>query len=110
VDYEATLIGNPERLEGVEGYMALSAVLDSDGTVWLVPERGTHLEAAIVMVMAKLGVSKPEAIEAIQTGRVPDLGIKGSYHVGSKTFEKAQHDQEMSMGAVLKRTKAMLNG
>lgn len=101
------MIANPEALEGVEGYMAVSAILDSDGMVWLVPGRGAHLEAAILMVGAKLGVEKEEAVEAILSERVIDLGVKGYFHVATKTFEATQDYPETSMGATLKRTRAM---
>lgn len=86
MDYETTLVGNPGELEGVAGYIGLSAILDSDGVVWLV-KRGAHLEASTAMVMAKLGVSRVEAVEAILTERVIDLGVRGYFHVSNKTFE-----------------------
>jgi hypothetical protein len=80
------MIANPEVLEGVQGYMGIPAILDSDGVVWLV-ERGAHLEASIEMIKAKLGVEKEEAVEAILSEKVIDLGVSGYFHVATKTFE-----------------------
>jgi hypothetical protein len=80
------VIANPEVLEGIQGYMSVSAILDSDGVVWLV-EQGAHLEASIEMIKVKLGVEREEAIEAILSERVIDLGTPGYFNVGAKTFE-----------------------
>lgn len=80
------MIANPEVLEGVQGYMGIPAILDSEGVIWLV-ERGTHLEASIEMIKAKLGVEKEEAVEAILSEKVIDLGVPGYFHVATKTFE-----------------------
>jgi hypothetical protein len=80
-------IGNPEWLEGVAGYMSVSAIQDSDGVVWLVPRRGAHLEASIEMIAAKLRVSKLVATEAILSEEVIDLGTPGYLHVADKRFE-----------------------
>ena len=79
-------IGNPKALEGVEGYMKMGAILDSDGVVWLV-HRGAHLEASITMIAAKLGVDRKEALEAILSERVIDLGVQGFYHISPDVFE-----------------------
>ncbi len=73
-------------MEGVPGYMGIPAILDSEGVIWLV-ERGAHLEASIEMVKNKLGVDRLEAVEAIMTERVIDLGTPGYFHVATKTFE-----------------------
>lgn len=100
-------VGNPEVLEGVPGYIGVPGVLDSEGVVWLVPGRGAHLEAAIVMIGAKLGVGKEQAIEAILSERVIDLGVRGFYHVATKTFEATEDYPETSIGATLKRSRAM---
>jgi hypothetical protein len=81
------VIANPEVLEGVQGYMGIPGVLDSEGVVWLVPGRGAHLEASIEMIKVKLGVEREEAIEAILSERVIDLGTPGYFNVGAKTFE-----------------------
>lgn len=101
------MIANPEVLEGVEGYMGIPAILDSDDVVWLVPGRGSHLEAAILMVGARLGVEKEEAVEAILSERVIDLGVKGYFHVATKTFEATENYPRTSLGATLKRSRAM---
>lgn len=91
-------VGNPEVLEGIEGYLGIPAILDSDGVVWLV-ERGVHMEACVQMVMAKLGVSEPEALEAIQSERFTDLGMKGWYHVAGKEFSQYHGHREMSINS-----------
>ncbi len=80
------MIGNPKELEGVPSYMKIGAILDSEGVVWVV-ERGAHLEASISMISARLEVNREEALEAILSERVIDLGVQGYYLVGSKEFE-----------------------
>ena len=100
-------VGNPEWLEGIDGWMRIGAVLDSEGVVWLIPGKGAHLEAAVAMIEAKLGVGREQAIEAILSERVIDLGVKGYFHVGDKTFEATQDYPVTSMGATLKRSRAM---
>ena len=102
-------VGNPKELEGIPGYMKIGAILDSEGVVWVVA-RGAHLEAAITMVAARLGVGREQAIEAILSERVIDLGKKGYFNVGPKTFEATENYPETSMGATLKRSRALCNG
>ena len=79
-------VGNPKELEGISGYMKIGAILDSEGVVWVVG-RGAHLEASISMVSDKLKVGREEALEAILSEQVIDLGVQGYYLVGSKEFE-----------------------
>ncbi len=79
-------IGNPEALEGTEGYMKVGAILDSEGVVWVV-DRGAHLEASITMISAKLEVNREEALEAILSERVIDLGVQGFYLIAPDVFE-----------------------
>ena len=66
--------------------MKIGAILDSEGVVWVVP-KGAHLEASISMVSDKLGVDKEEALEAILSEKVIDLGVQGYYLVGPEIFE-----------------------
>ncbi len=66
--------------------MKIGAILDSEDVVWVV-ERGAHLEASISMISARLEVNREEALEAILSERVIDLGVQGYYLVGPKTFE-----------------------
>ncbi len=86
MDNETTVIGNPKELEGIPGYMQIGAILDSEGVVWVVG-RGAHLEASISMIAARLKVNREEALEAILSERVIDLGVQGYYRVGPKEFE-----------------------
>ncbi len=79
-------IGNPHALEGTDGYSKVGAVLDSEGVVWVV-HRGAHLEASITMISNRLGVDREEALEAILSERVIDLGVQGFYLTGPKVFE-----------------------
>ena len=79
-------VGNPEELEGVNGWMKIGAILDSEGVVWVVP-RGAHLEASISMIADRLEVGREEALEAILSERVIDLGVQGYYLVGPRIFE-----------------------
>lgn len=80
------MIGNPKELEGIPHWMKIGAILDSEGVVWVV-ERGAHLEASISMVSSKLRVGREEALEAILSERVLDLGVQGYYLVGPEVFE-----------------------
>ncbi len=81
------MIANPEVLEGVEGYMGIPAVRDSEGTIWLVPGRGPHYEGTLLMLADKLGMEREEAMEAIISKKVIDLGTAGYLHVATQKFE-----------------------
>ena len=73
-------------MKGINGYMKIGAILDSEGVVWVVG-RGAHLEASISMISARLEVGREEALEAILSEQVIDLGVQGYYLVGPKELE-----------------------